>query len=430
MESLINYQETLYSRLVKAKTNFKKSPKDRITALYVEGKLEILEEIWSEFLSGHKHLMQTITSQQIEETKSNYFKGEVFDEAEEVYFEYKLELKTILSTFNTQSNAKSTTDSSNKNNNASKKSVSVKLPKVNIPVFSGKYSEWSTFRDLFSSLIHTNTDLDNVQKLLYLKGYVTGEAEQLLCWKLLEERYDNKRYISHHLIKRLLSQKNITHESASSLKELMYTTNDCLAALSNIGINTDSWDIIIIHILTLKLDPESRRQWEFNATDCNSSDELPTYKQFQEFITKRYRAIEFLDSRSNAVNRSTPLNKTKSMHIANVKCPVCSEEHKLNFCKKFCSESVESRRNFVQTNNICFCCLGSNHPARNCLSNGKCRICKKKHHALLHPTSNCTVEGQVGNKQKNTSNNQEPSSSVGNAEPVVSCFYPTAKEGG
>ncbi|KAL0860934.1 hypothetical protein ABMA27_009466 [Loxostege sticticalis] len=433
MDALIKFQEELHTRIVKAQTNFSKSPKERITRQYVEGRLELLDQMWLKFSSGHEKLMCSFSDEIID---SQYSKKDIYESTEEVYFEYKVTLKTVLAKFNIEKPTPVASTSSN----CSSKSCDVKLPKVNIPKFSGKYSEWNTFRDLFTSLINNNKNLENVQKLLYLKGYLCGEAEQLLnnipisddnfqrCWKLLEDRYNNKKYICHHILKRLFSQRNILNESANSLKELLDTTNDCLAALKNLGIDITSWDVLIIHILTLKLDVESRRQWEFHATDSNVSDELPTYKQFCDFLTNRYYAMEFLDPRFNFNNRNQnlPVNKTKSMHVSNTNCPFCSEEHKLSFCQKFKNESVDSRREFVQSNNICFCCLGSNHSARFCQANVKCRICRKKHHALLHPAGKGTsgIQSTVAQVKDTPPNNSGSTDVEGTdlADPVISLF--------
>jgi len=78
----------------------------------------------------------------------------------------------------------------------------IKLPKLELPKFSGKYEEW--FFDTFNSLIHVNASLSNVQRLQYLKSSVTGDAAKIIsaleisganydiAWDLLRERYDNK----------------------------------------------------------------------------------------------------------------------------------------------------------------------------------------------------------------------------------------------
>ncbi|KAL0870822.1 hypothetical protein ABMA27_005746 [Loxostege sticticalis] len=404
MEALLDFQMELYERIIKAQTNFKKSPKERITKQHLEGRLELIEQMWFEFLSGHKELKRGSDKKILLET--DYVKEDIYDKAEECYLNYKCDLKTSLDKFNIVT-APCTSDSNAQSN--VKSSSHIKLPKINIPNFSGKYHEWTAFRDLYTALVHSNQDLSKVQKLHYLKSYLTGEAEQYLrhipianenydrCWKLLEDRYNNKKYICHLTLKRLLSQRNIINESASSLKDLIDTTNDCLASLTNIGVDVGSWDVMIIHILTLKLDPETKRQWEFHVSNNSSADELPTYANFKEFLTNRYRALEFLDSGSNSVKKSQtqsnpPVNKMNALHVTHVKCLYCSEAHTLAFCKQFAKETVDARRDFVKNNNACFNCLGSNHSAKFCRTNVRCRVCKRKHHSLLHPSGKAISE--------------------------------------
>lgn len=414
MESLINKQEDIYSRIDKAYVNFKKSPKERITRPYCKVRLENLEKLWDQLENGHSKLYEGYEPDKLKQ--SRYVKNDVYELADEVYIQYKTELETVLESFDIKEQ-----DLKENSKVSSSKQCQVKLPKIIIPVFSGKYTDWVTFRDLFLSLIHNNKSLDNVQRMQYLKGYLSGEAEQLLrqipisdanydrCWELLNARYNNKRYLSHFIIKRLLSQKNLNNESAVGLKELLDNTNDCLKALSNLGINVESWDIIVIHIITLKLDPESRKEWEFNITKHNSSEELPTFIQFAEFLTNRYRALEFLDGKSNSgskgqshQNSNSNTNKISSLHVADIQCSLCAEPHRLSNCKQFVQKlDCDARRSFVLEKGICFNCLGNNHSAKVCNSKVKCRICKRSHHSLLHPSNGFSSTGPNINRQAN-----------------------------
>ncbi|XP_045458147.1 uncharacterized protein LOC123668458 [Melitaea cinxia] len=367
---------------------------ERLTQAYCQTRLESLEMLWSDFSKTHKSLVKTYGSKLREQ---DYYKKDFYEQTEELFIEYKTEIKQKLNSV--PSNLDQTY---NVNKSERLNTESFKLPKIVIPNFSGKYTEWITFRDLFLSLIHNNSRLDKVQKMHYLKSSLIGEAEQLLrqipiseanydrCWEQLKSRYDNKRYLSHFILKRLLSQRNLTVESSSNLKELIDTTNDCLSGLQNLGINVSSWDIIIIHIICLKLDPESRKQWEFNITSNTQSEDLPTLDQFKEFLTNRYRALEFLDTKvvSNKYQSNTNKNSNvvqfKSLHVTKYQCVFCSDNHKLSSCKKFVNRTVDQRRDFVKINNLCYNCLGANHGVKTCTSS-KCNLCHRRHHSLLHP---------------------------------------------
>ncbi|GFW44246.1 uncharacterized protein TNCV_1746751 [Trichonephila clavipes] len=48
-------------------------------------------------------------------------------------------------------------------------SANFRLPKLNIPVFSGKFEDWIYFKDLFVTTVYSQTWLTNIQKFQYLK---------------------------------------------------------------------------------------------------------------------------------------------------------------------------------------------------------------------------------------------------------------------
>ncbi|KAL0882691.1 hypothetical protein ABMA27_001114 [Loxostege sticticalis] len=59
MENIINLQKELQKAIEKAITNYKKSPKDRITPEYLETRLENLDRDWQSFYTNHSKLYQT-----------------------------------------------------------------------------------------------------------------------------------------------------------------------------------------------------------------------------------------------------------------------------------------------------------------------------------------------------------------------------------
>ncbi|XP_063543228.1 uncharacterized protein LOC134751714 [Cydia strobilella] len=147
-----------------------------------------------------------------------YIKDDVYDATNESYMDYKCELKNALSklkaTPSNDSPMLSTTASTSKSSH-------VKLPKITIPTFSGKYEEWMGFRDLFTSLIHKNQDIDDIQKLHYLKAHLTGEAEQLLRHiPISSESYDQCWTQRHHS---LLHQKGDTQANEGKVPSASQT---------------------------------------------------------------------------------------------------------------------------------------------------------------------------------------------------------------
>lgn len=289
-------------------------------------------------------------------------------------------------------------------------------------------------------MIHNNSSIDDVQKMHYLKSQLSGEAEQLLrhvpitaasyeeAWSTLNSRYNNKKYLANCLLKRFMNQPSIGNESCSAIKDMLDVMNETLNGLKNLGVSVSSWDIIVIYTVCSRLDSESRKEWELKIS---VSDELPTLNQLREFLESRFRALEFMDPKPKAKPNSSS-QKAKVMHAVSTgsdaatqaTCPYCKrDDHKLPHCKQFSANNYEQRQNFVQTNSLCFNCLGRNHSAFICRAMSRCHVCKRKHHSLLHPNQKSTssssalakseLEGEVKSAvEKVKASQDEPSSSV------------------
>jgi len=100
------------------------------------------------------------------------------------------------------------------------------LPRIQLPIFTGKYEDWPAFRDLFQSLIGKDKSTKPVEKLHYLKSCVKGEADLLIrnlttteanyrAWKTLGNYYKNKRLLICAYLANFLALPKMKSESAS-----------------------------------------------------------------------------------------------------------------------------------------------------------------------------------------------------------------------
>ncbi|XP_047019136.1 uncharacterized protein LOC124629667 [Helicoverpa zea] len=236
--------------------------------------------------------------------------------------------------------------------------------------------------------------------------------------------YNNKRFLANGIVKTLFNQKAIIGESATDIKNLLSTTTDCLESIKNLDIDLAS--ILIIHIITEKLDKVTRRAWELKVSS-DPKDDLPTFDELKEFLVNRFRALENLETKVERVPKTT-----RALHVVKdkgVSCTFCTGEHKLSSCPKFIKESTENRRNFVLKNKLCFICLLSNHSVKFCKNTLKCQVCKRRHHSLLHPQG--VVGSEVGEgssaARAETSSvtyegNKDANQAEGSKTHVVSCL--------
>ncbi|XP_041980993.1 uncharacterized protein LOC121734447 [Aricia agestis] len=230
-----------------------------------------------------------------------------------------------------------------------------------------------------------------------------SEANYKDAWRLLCERYDNKRQLLNHHLNALFKIEPLSRESERSLRFLVDHVTKNLRALSSLGQSTQYWDILIIHMVSSKLDTCTLVKWEEMR---NSLDEVPTLEQFNKFLTDRADILETLNRNkldkmkaSSGFSRPTGSNvnnervHTKSFSflqgdnkINNFKsCIICKGEHKIYECEIFKAKSYEDKISDIRKLKLCMNCLREGHQPHNCKL-GPCRVCKRKHNTLLHQT--------------------------------------------
>ncbi|GFV14646.1 uncharacterized protein TNCV_2586191 [Trichonephila clavipes] len=194
-----------------------------------------------------------------------------------------------------------------------------RLPKLNIPVFSGKFEERINFKDLFVTAVHSQTSLGNIQKFQYFKGLLSDEPASLIkhiplsnesyeeAWGKLIDRYDKKKQIVYALIETFLDQKGISQVNMTNLRNLVDTSDDVLRGLKELGTEATNRDPWLIQILMQKLDTETKRLWSVKTAE----KDFPTLKEFLEFLNVRCSSLELM-----TCNDSDTKVPTKSNFIA------------------------------------------------------------------------------------------------------------------
>ena len=279
----------------------------------------------------------------------------------------------------------------------------VKLPALDLVSFTGSYSEWTSFIDLFDATVHANTHLTKSQKLQYLKYAVKGDAAKLISNLLITEanyeiarqalitRYSNKRAIVWSHIDAICSMPAMKTDSSVSLRKVIETVDENRQALLGQGLEVDKWDAILIYNVAKKLDLETWKQWELQS----KGTDLQKYDDLKEFLENRCRALEnpeisrcapqAQDKRQNNQSTAKRTGMQGSAYHSTVEaCPCCNGEHRIYKCDKFTKMSAPEKRTFVQGKRLCYNCLRAGHMKQDCRSTSTCTVCKKPHNTLLH----------------------------------------------
>lgn len=128
----------------------------------------------------------------------------------------------------------------------------------------------------------------------------------------------------------------------------------------------NSWDTLLIHILISKLDSVSRRAWEAQ----NSSNVLPTFRVFKEFLQEKCRLLEAISQSSSKSIRGGKKNTYNS--VTALKCSLCQNEHFIYNCKDFIKLDGNGRLSEAIRLKLCLNCLRKGHLSKDCICQIDC----------------------------------------------------------
>ncbi|KAH0817148.1 hypothetical protein GEV33_005643 [Tenebrio molitor] len=305
---------------------------------------------------------------------------------------------------------------------SSSNATDIKLPTINLPNFNGSYTDWSPFYESFRSLIHENNNLEKIQKLHYLRSCLGAEARRTIdtlavsadsydtAWRLLKERYQNKRLIVQHHIHGLFNLPQITKPSPSSLRDLTDKLNAHLESLKSQNLEVEKWDAMIIYLIASKFDTQTKGEWETKLT----SNELPSLQDMKSFLIQKCQTLESIEFATSSTpqcvhpTKPKPTEAPKRFNTASSLCIKCKESHFLHQCPEFLQLNPNARYDDVRNFKLCVNCLKRGHDAKACQSRA-CKTCGKRHHTTLHfpkreTASGSNIEEFPDNKQLESQN--------------------------
>lgn len=275
----------------------------------------------------------------------------------------------------------------------------IKLPQTSLPSFSGKYEEWISFKNAFSTLIHENDELTNIEKLQYLRSALKDEALRKInvlpindanyakAWTLLERSYEDVRMLISRHLSLLLHLPSQEKENARGLMTLADDSQQHMQMLSTMGLNISPE--IVVQIIEDRLHRSTLEKWE----ETLKRGEYPKLEDLIDFL---YRTAGRLSKRKSETDKNNESNNknhpTKQLRIQakghafiskTKKCPHCEESHFVWRCEKFLALNVPERIKVIKNAKLCFNCLNS-HLGKKCKF-GTCPKCTKRHNSLLHP---------------------------------------------
>ncbi|XP_044594833.1 uncharacterized protein LOC123272198 [Cotesia glomerata] len=304
-----------------------------------------------------------------------------------------------------------------------------KLPTAELPKFDGNFENWLSFKNMFKSLIDGRKDLDDVNKLYYLRSSLTGAASNKLslydasaenytkAWDLLTETYQKERALVNKHYDALLDLDIIEKPTNENLTKFIDQARQHLNELET--LNAKPTDAFIVRVLERKLPIYIRDKWEETFDNENT---LSTIEQFGKFVTKT--AFRFSSRKPNQhhdtgnsfkrkrtdrtfnANKSQKTEPTARALVTSplIACPYCKGNHPLYKCPNFNSLTVDQRVKFVKASRLCPNCLRKH---KGPCTSIHCKLCHKFHHTMLHYKQNSNTYTNQNKNAKPNANKAE-----------------------
>ena len=335
----------------------------------------------------------------------------------------------------------------------------VHLPKLELKKFNGINIE--CFQEWYQIFIATigKSNLDDVEKFVYLKGAVEEDAEKVIeGYPLTRENYElalgdlydtygDKEVVINHHVSKLLSLPN---QADTSLRELYTKIVSHVRSLEALGITAQSYSVFLVPIVKSKLNEDLRKELTKNkikdikalllqlkeevATEASSAqvklafepDVPATLQKPQSKVNKpNYNWANNQQSYQPVYSSAQALQAT-----ANTRAKYCifcpgMQSHWVEDCKRLATLPPNQVKDIAMNSNACLGCFKKGHYFRECRARErlKCEKCQSPgHHTALHEdrTSGAYLhEDRKKNTYVTITAGQKEESSASGTESVV-----------
>ena len=281
----------------------------------------------------------------------------------------------------------------------------IRLPKLTLPTFHGDPLQWQTFWDAFSTAIHSNTDLADVQKFNYLRAHLASHATSCVAGlpttsdnyqravDLLQDRFGKPHQVVRAHMQALM-ELSPCQPTATSLRKF-YDTVEChIRGLAALGKTVDTFGDFLVPILLERLPGNTietltrahgSADWSIDALRAALLQEITVLElkptpTMGNLPAPAASTAMFHSSAANSRQRSSHAGTGRSPPHQKM-CAYCKQPHSSNYCTTVSTR--DDRLGIVHRNRLCFNCLSTQHAVAHCTARGRCRHCNGKHHSSL-----------------------------------------------
>ena len=194
----------------------------------------------------------------------------------------------------------------------------VKLPKVELPKFEGKSpSEYQGFISTFDSMIHASTTIDDVRKLIYLKGCCVGKAKEIAdgftvtsdnykeLYAVLKAAYGLPRLVLQAHANKILDLEPFKVSGVAAFTNSLETA---LRSMAEYKVQAEALAPLLVPLVERLMPREILAKWreEIHDEECFST------KALLEFLHERIQCYPQNASQEKKEEKKDPSTKEKA----------------------------------------------------------------------------------------------------------------------
>lgn len=241
----------------------------------------------------------------------------------------------------------------------SKEKSEAKLPRLELPKFSGELTDWQAFWDRFEALVD-QSELPVISKFSYLQSLLKGEALSVIqglaltnanytvARKLLKARFGRPEKIIFAHVQRLLNASLTPRVKGTNYIDSLWKLQGQLLrhvrSLKGLGISSDQYGVVLTPVFLSRLPQEIRLEWS-RASVGHEGDLEWLLRFLQKEIMHRERSETFKEL---SVEKNNPrwedvgrrkIGSASALQTTSeegpLQCVLCQTLHKSEKCWHF-----------------------------------------------------------------------------------------------